>query len=277
MLYHIKFPYLGLELSINRLAISYGRFNIYWYGITMVIAILSAFFVCMKKCKCYKIPQDKFSNIAVWSIFSGIIFARIYYVIFYPGNFYLNNPQKILMINEGGIAIYGAIIGGITAAFFLSNFYKVNFKNLLNVASYGLLLGQSIGRWGNFFNQEAFGTPTQFFLAMKSENTGNLAVHPCFFYESLWCILGLIFIETLSRREDFFKENSFLFYATWYSFGRFFIEGLRTDSLLIYTIRISQLLSGVIFLISSVAFLVKLNFKTNKGGKLPWKMKIKNK
>ena len=258
--YNISFPKLGINLKINPVAISFGSINVRWYGILISLGFLLAFFYIMSRCNDFKIKKEKLENLVIISSITAIICARIYYVIFFPGDVYLRNPWKILCINEGGIAIYGAIIGGLISTFIYSKISKINFYNVLDLMSLGLLIGQFIGRWGNFTNQEAFGTKTNLPWAMMSENTLGESVHPCFLYESLGCLTFFIFLHFYTC----FKKNSppgkiFFMYTAFYGILRASIESLRTDSLIIpgTFLRVSQLIGITAFVISALSLYVK--------------------
>ena len=256
--YNVKFLGLDKTFNINPIAFSIGNLTVHWYGIILCIGFILAFFYCKKRAKRFDIDFDKFIDVIIVSSICGIIGARLNYVLFYPGNTYIKDPIKILFINEGGLAIYGGIIGAIIPGYFMCKFKKINFKNALDLISLGFLIGQAIGRWGNFFNQEAFGTKTNLPWGMMSENTLLEYVHPCFLYESLWCLLGFILLHIYSKKFKTFSGEIFSIYVIWYSVGRFFIESLRTDSLIIkgLNVRVSQIVA-VIFFIGASIFLFK--------------------
>jgi phosphatidylglycerol:prolipoprotein diacylglycerol transferase len=268
-IFHVSFPKFNLSFTINRIAFSTGNLNIYWYAIILILGIFSAFLYVLHKNKKTKICEKTLINILAFALFFGIIGARIYYVIFFPGNFYIKNPQKILSINEGGLGIYGGIIFGIISAIILCKMHNINEKTVLDLASSSFFIAQSIGRWGNFINQEAFGGPTSLPWGMLSENTDNIAVHPCFLYESLWCALGFCFLKFYEKKFQSFRGELFVIYILWYSFGRFFIENLRTDALILpfFNLRISQILSLILFISCFFILIGKKLFKTSKNKK----------
>lgn len=251
-LYHVSFPNIGINnIVIDPVAFAIGPIKVHFYGITLALGFLLGFIYVYTRAEEYKIKKDKLADILICGMICGIIGARLYYVVFYPGDFYIRNPIKALCISEGGIAIYGGIIGGLIGVLISAKIKKVNVLSVLDLFSVGLIIGQSIGRWGNFFNQEAFGSITNLPWGMKSENTLSKLVHPCFLYESLWCLLGFIFLHIYSKKSKDQKYGRiFNLYILWYSFGRFFIEGLRTDSLMFIGLRVSQILSFVLFLLS---------------------------
>lgn len=259
MIYNVSFPKLGISLKINPILFSFSNITVRWYGVIIALGFLLAFLYIMKRSNDFGFKNEQIENIIFITSISAILSARLYYVIFYPGDFYIKNPSKILCINEGGIAIYGAILGGLLALYFMSKRAKMNFLSLLDLMSLGVVIGQTIGRWGNFVNQEAFGTVTNLPWGMSSENTLNQTVHPCFLYESLGCLLCFIFLHYYSLRQKHSKGNIFLMYMIIYGIIRFFIEGLRTDSLIIprTSIRISQVVSMLIIIISILSIHIK--------------------
>lgn len=271
-MYHVSFPKLGIELTINPIAFSIGDFNIYWYGIIIATGFTIALCYAMINSKRFGIVQDKLIDAIIVGLITGIIGARLYYVVFYPGNTYINNPASIFQIHEGGLAIYGGIIGGLTGGIIVAKIKNINIPSILDIAALGFLIGQCIGRWGNFINQEAFGTETNLPWGMVSENTlleTNNPVHPCFLYESLWCLLGFIFLDIFSRKFKKYNGQIFLLYIVWYGTERFFVEGLRTDSLMLpyVNLRVSQVLAAVSIVIS-VIILIYFKNKKNHAKKI---------
>lgn len=265
-IYHISFPKLNIHINLSPVAFIFGNFNVRWYGIILAIGFLLGYLYVLKHSKKFGISKEDISNLSLISSFFAIICARVYYILFYPGDFYLKNPLKIFMISEGGIAIYGAIIGGVLSVLIFSRIKKINVWRLLDIMSLGTLIGQTVGRWGNFVNQEAFGTITNLPWGMMSENTGFKVVHPCFLYESTGCLLIFIFLHFYNRGENIKKEgNVFLIYTLFYGILRASIEKLRTDSLMIPNthFKASQVLALILSLCSFV-FILKRNFsKTN--------------
>lgn len=265
-MYHVSFPKLGIELTINPIAFSIGDFNIYWYGIIIATGFTIALCYAMINSKRFGIVQDKLIDAIIVGLITGIIGARLYYVVFYPGNTYINNPVSIFQIHEGGLAIYGGIIGGLTGGIIVAKIKNINIPSILDIAALGFLIGQCIGRWGNFINQEAFGTETNLPWGMVSENTlleTSNPVHPCFLYESLWCLLGFIFLDIFSRKFKKYNGQIFLLYIVWYGTERFFVEGLRTDSLMLpyVNLRVSQVLAAISIVISVI---ILIYFKNKK-------------
>ena len=252
----IEFPELGIHLDVDR-EITFGSFSIKWYGVLIALGMILAVIYALYRCKKdYKINTDHFLDVIIGAVIFGIIGARLYYVIF-SWDQYKDNPISILYIWEGGLAIYGGIIGGIIAAILICRWRKIKIGSALDLGGLGLLIGQCLGRWGNFFNQEAFGGNTDMpwgmtgnLIQMGVNGSGydpSLPVHPCFLYESLWCAIGFILLHFLSKKRKF-DGQVFIWYMAWYGLGRFIIEGFRTDSLYIpgTGIRVSQLLAALI-------------------------------
>lgn len=262
-IYNVSFPKLGINLKINPIVFSFGAITVRWYGVIIALGFLLAFLYILKRSKDFGFQKEKIESITFITSIVAIISARLYYVIFYPGDFYIKNPYKIFNINEGGIAIYGAILGGILTLWIMSKRNNMDFLSLLDLMSLGVLIGQTIGRWGNFVNQEAFGTVTNLPWGMSSENTLNQTVHPCFLYESLGCLLCFVFLHYYSLKSKYSKGNIFLMYLVMYGILRFLIEGLRTDSLIIpgTFIRVSQIVSILLVIISILLISRKMHNK----------------
>lgn len=255
-MYHVSFPGLGINLDINNQIELFG-IHIYWYGIIIATGLICAVAYGCINSKRLGITADNLLNCVIAGVITGILGARLYYV-FFNWDYYGANPEKILAINEGGLAIYGGIIGALIGGLIVGKVTKMNLPALLDVAAVGFLIGQGIGRWGNFFNQEAYGVATSLPWGMMSEGTNNIAVHPCFLYESIWCLLGALLLHLFSRSKfRKYHGQMVLIYMVWYGAERTFVEGLRTDSLYIPNtgIRVSQLLS-ILIMITGIAMLV---------------------
>ena len=255
---------------MNRVFFSVGPITIYWYSITMLLAVLTGIYLAIRESK--KHGMESFiSDLITYTIMFGIIGARLYYVIFNFEN-YKNNLLDIFKIWEGGIAIYGAIIGGFLAIVYLAKKRKQSIIKTTDIIVPGLLLAQAIGRWGNFFNGEAHGVEVslEFLKSLHLPNfiiegmhINGLYYHPTFLYESLWCILGfiiLIIIRKITKRKSGIMTYS---YFIWYGIGRLFIEGLRTDSLYLGNIRISQLVSIILIIVGIIGIIINI-VKGNK-------------
>ncbi|MDR1158587.1 MAG: prolipoprotein diacylglyceryl transferase [Oscillospiraceae bacterium] len=265
----IVFPGLGLQFDPSPVAFTiFGR-GIYWYGIIIAASFLLAAYYTVRRAPRVGIRQDDFIDALLFAVPVAIIFSRLYYVVFNFREFVYDPvknpyPQKIYEIWKGGIAIYGAIIGAVLTAYIFCRVKKLRFSALMDVAALGLLIGQCIGRWGNFINREAHGTRTNLPWGMEvfvnrigDEIINNrITVHPTFLYESLWTLLGFLLLHrVLTRRK--FTGQVFLMYVAWYGLGRGLIEGLRTDSLYFFntSLRISQVL-GFVSCAAAVALLI---------------------
>ena len=260
-MYHVSFPGSGIEWEINRVAFSIGEFKVYWYGILIAIGLLLGVLYAYYNTEHYGVDKNKLFDCVIVGIVTSIIGARLYYVIFRWGEYYSAHPMEVFDIRDGGIAIYGAIIGALTGGLITAKTKKQKFLPLLDVTMVSFLIGQAIGRWGNFFNQEAFGTETDSLFRMVSENTGGVGVHPCFLYESVWCALGVLFMHIFNRKFQKYHGQIFFLYFIWYGAERMVVEGLRTDSLYLpftiagYQIRVSQLLS-LLLVITGIVLLI---------------------
>lgn len=264
-LYHVSFPKLGINLEISPIAFTMGLIEVNWYGLILAMSFLAAFGYIYRRSKDFKIDKDKLIDVVIACMFCGIIGARLYYVIFYPGNFYKINPIEIFNIHKGGIAIYGGVIGGAIGGITLAKIKNIKLLPLLDLLSIGLILGQAIGRWGNFFNQEAFGGATTLPWGMVSEETMGRAVHPCFLYESVWCLIGFFILHKYSKAKKIRSGEIFNIYLFWYGLGRFLIEKLRADSLMFMNIKVSEYFSLGLIVLSICAFL-KIKSTGKAGG-----------
>lgn len=257
-MYHVQFPGLGISLTLHNIAFSIGSFHVYWYGILIAVGFVLAFLYALSSAKKFRVNADKLMTCILVGIVCGVVGARLYYVAFYPGDMYRENPLLIFDIHSGGLGFYGGAIGGLLGGLLAAKIQKLSLPAVLDIASLGLLIGQCIGRWGNFVNQEAFGTQTDLPWGMVSENTNGVPVHPCFFYESMWLLLGFVLLHVFSRKFRRYDGQVFLLYLFWSGAGRFWIEGLRTDSLIIpgLGLRVSQVLAAVMVAASIVLLIV---------------------
>ncbi len=257
----------------------FGRVvEIRWYGAIIAFGFLLAVLLGGRMAYKWKMSLDKMVDVLIYGTIGGIVGARLYYV-FSEWGYYSKHISEIPQIWNGGLAIYGGIIGGIAAAFIVCKVRKMNFYNLLDLAAMSLLLAQGIGRWGNFTNQEAFGTNTDMPWGMWSEKTAyyitthqaefaargftvdpDLPVHPTFLYESLWCLAGFALLYLMCRKWRKFSGQLFLCYGIWYGAERCIVEGLRTDSLYIANtnIRVSQAISLALVVVCTVALIMLL-------------------
>lgn len=254
MINDIAFPALGIDLSVNRVAFSVLGFPIYMYGIIITFGLITAAVYGYLQCEKEGLCKDDYLNMLLLAIPIAIICARTYYVIF-SFDSYKDNLWSILDLRSGGLAIYGGIIGAFLMVFAYCRLRKIKLGKFLDLLAIGLLIGQAIGRWGNFVNGEAFGAATSLPWAMTVKSGGRViadGVHPAFLYESLWNAIGLMILLRHKKRRHFGGEV-FCLYLIWYGVGRFWIEGLRADSLYLGCLRISQILA---FLTAAAGMLI---------------------
>lgn len=257
----ISFPMFG-SFSVNPPSYFtvFGK-DIYFYGVIISLAFLIGIFFCTKNCGKFGLKEDDVYDVLIWMIPLSIIGARLYFVLFNLG-YYLANPSEIFAVWEGGLAIYGGIIAGMLVVFFVCRRKRISAAAMFDLLIIACILGQAIGRWGNFMNREAFGGETDVFCRMGLTTPAGetIFVHPTFLYESLWNLAGFImlciFVNRGKRRYD---GQCLLIYFVWYGIGRFWIEGLRTDSLYIGStgIRISQLLSALLAVFGAALLVIK--------------------
>ncbi len=282
--YQIVFPKMGIDINIKSEAFTVFGVQIQWYGVIITIGMLLAILFGFSQMKKYGIDSDRAIDAIIGGIIGGVIGARLYYV-FLEWDSYKGNLKEIINTRNGGLAIYGGIIGAVLIGGLIAKIRKLRLMPLLDIAGMGFLIGQGIGRWGNFFNHEAFGYNTDLPWGMTSgkiqewiiENNSAMSstadilamdpmkpVHPCFLYESIWCLLGFAVLFLISKRRKF-DGQMFLMYVGWYGIGRFFIEGMRTDSLMLGNLRVSQVL-GMIAFIASVIILFIMGSKVKRMG-----------
>ncbi|MDR0991444.1 MAG: prolipoprotein diacylglyceryl transferase [Ruminococcus sp.] len=279
----IIFPALGWQFEINPDALIIGTFAVKWYAICIALGAILACLYCFPRIRKNGLDDDKAFDCTFWGFIGGIIGARLYYVIMTIGVIDWTFV-KIINIREGGLAIYGGIIGAVAAAYIAGKIRKIRFIPLLDIAASGFFIGQCLGRWGNFFNHEAFGSNTslpwgmtsgriQSYIAQNAamlvDKTGiyvnsTLPVHPTFLYESLWCLAGFLLLHFLYNRRKFDGE-CILFYAAWYGTGRAFFESLRTDSLMIGFFRVSQVLA-LVTAVAAFALIIIFHIRAVKNG-----------
>lgn len=278
----VEFPNLfSGSFEINRVAFNIFGIDVYWYGIIIAIGVILAFIYALKRTKQFGLISDNVFDVVFVAIIFGFIGARAYYCIF------IDTQINFFDLRHGGLGIYGGIILAAVAAAVMCVIRKVNLPALFDLGGLGLLIGQSIGRWGNFVNQEAYGAPTAGTLPwgmtgtiiiqapevvqkqaeLDAAGSGIYAlVHPCFLYESLWCLIGFIALHFYSKKLRSFDGEVFLLYVMWYGLGRFWIEGLRTDSLMLGDFRVSQLVAASSFVIALGLFIFcKITKQKSKG------------
>lgn len=296
----VYFPFLGgdniftngFKLNNVMFTIPGTNFVVYWYGFLIALGILIAMIYGFKKMRSFGIDPDRATDSVIGGLIGAIIGARLYYVIFSLSDYLTESGsvdwKAIISVRDGGLAIYGGIIGAILVGGIIAKIKKLKLITLLDVVAPCFLIGQAIGRWGNFFNQEAFGSNTTLPWGMMSSKTISFLsdaqteiadkagvvidqyapVHPCFLYESLWCILGFVLLHLYAKHRKFDGEV-FLMYIGWYGLGRFFIEMLRTDSLYLANIKVSELIAGTCVLVSIVLIIVfRSMIKRNENYKL---------
>ncbi len=256
----ISFPFLGLELDPGRY-FTLGPLTVHYYGAIIALGLLLAVFYGSRRSKEFGIKEDDLMDGVLWVTPFAILCARAYYVAFSWAE-YADNPISMLYIWNGGLAIYGGVLGAVAGVIIFCKIKKIKITALLDLVLLGFLIGQSIGRWGNFFNREAFGAETDSLFRMGLTNvvTGvTYYVHPTFLYESLWNALGFVILHFASKYRRYDGQVA-LGYAAWYGLGRCFIEGLRQDSLWWGPFRVSQLLAGI-SLVTAVSVLAWQSFK----------------
>lgn len=246
----ITFPNLGISVDPSPVALRVFGKDIYWYGIIIAVGFVLAVVYMMHRSKDFGVTSDDTLDLVLWTVPIGVICARLYYCVFY-WELYADNPISVLYIWQGGLAIYGAVIGGAITVVIVSKVKKIRTGVFLDLASMGVLIGQIFGRWGNFMNREAHGSVTDSFFKMGLVDAAGQVTyyHPTFLYESVWNLAGFIGIHVLSKKKRKFDGEVFLLYIGWYGLGRAWIEGLRTDSLMLFStgIRVSQLVAVVSF------------------------------
>ncbi len=283
--YDIAFPGLGIDkLTVKSEAFTIFGVSIMWYGVIIALGMILAIIFGFSQMKKYGIDPDRAIDVIIGGVIGGVVGARAYYVLM-NWDSYKGDWKSIISTRNGGLAIYGGIIGALVVGSIICKVRKVKMLPLFDIAGMGFLIGQGIGRWGNFFNHEAFGYNTDLPWGMTSgkiqqwiiENNSSMsspadiinmspdkAVHPCFLYESIWCLLGFAIIFLLSKKRKY-DGQMFLMYILWYGAGRGFIEGLRTDSLMLGNIRVSQLLA-IVSALTAFILLIVIGSKVKRMG-----------
>lgn len=249
---------------MDRYILTIGSFKIEWYSVLIIIGAMLAITLIMKEAKRYNYQTDFVFNMCFWAIIFGIIGARLYYVLF---NFsmYKDNLLDIFKVWEGGLAIHGGIIAGLITIIIYCKKYKIRTIRMLDFIVPALILAQAIGRWGNFFNSEAHGAATTLAhlqelhipeFIIKGMNISGIYYTPTFLYESLWCILGFIILLIIRRLKITKVGQPTAIYLMWYSIGRFFIEGMRTDSLMMGGFKVAQIVSVIMFISGLIIIMI---------------------
>ncbi len=246
----VMFEIFGLEIK--------------WYSVLILVGVILAIIMLIKEGKRFNIPKDYLFNLAFWVIIFGIIGARLYYCLF-NFNLYKDNLVDIFKIWEGGLAIHGGLLFGFITLLIYTKKYNVSTFKVTDMTVVPLLLAQAIGRWGNFFNSEAHGTATTYYhlkelhipeKIIEGMRIGNVYYHPTFYYESIYCLIGFIILLFVRRYRYLKRGQLTTIYLMYYSVGRFFIEGLRTDSLMFGGFKVAQIVSVILFVISLIIFMI---------------------
>ncbi|MBQ5334618.1 MAG: prolipoprotein diacylglyceryl transferase [Oscillospiraceae bacterium] len=275
----IVFPRLGLDFNVHSTAFTLFGLTVTWYGVLITVGMLLAMIYGFTRMRKVGLDPDRAIDGVIGGVIGGIIGARLYYIAFHWDS-YADDWRSVFNIRSGGLAIYGGIIGALLVGSVICKLRKVRLLPMFDVVSLGFLIGQCIGRWGNFTNHEAFGGNTDGVFGMSSGRIqtwiarnytdGSVAadrtVHPCFLYESVWCLLGFVLLHFIFKKWRKFDGQIFLMYVIWYGTGRFFIEGLRTDSLYLGTIKISQAVALVSVVTALVLLIVGLSRVRRMGG-----------
>lgn len=274
----ISFPGLfgDWEFTAGPIMLHIGH-GIYWYGAIIALGLILGLLFCMKQAKRFGLTEDNVIDLVLWATPISIIGARLYYVIFYLDRFRTSDGgldfKEILTIWDGGLAIYGGVIAAFLTALVFCRVKKLKLWAMTDLCVMGLLIGQAIGRWGNFFNREAFGAETTLPWRMRlwTSATHYIEVHPTFFYESLWNVIGLVLIYFVVTRGRRFDGENTCFYFLWYGLGRLWIEGLRTDSLYLFDwtlfgqpIRVSQALSLVLLVCAAAMLFYHIRIRPHR-------------
>ncbi len=268
----IIFPRLGLDFHIDPTAFTIFGISIQWYGIIITCGMILAMIFALRNMRRIGLDPDRAIDVIIAGIIGGIIGARTYYVAFNWSE-YAGDWKSILNTREGGLAIYGGVIGAFLVGAIACRLRKVRLLPMMDICGTGFLLGQGIGRWGNFTNQEAFGSNTSGIFGMSGGRiqtwiSANYApdvlnpaypVHPCFLYESIWCLTGFVIAAIILKKYRKFDGQIILFYLSWYGLGRFFIESLRTDSLMTGTLKISQVLAAICVLFGVIMTVISFS------------------
>ncbi len=259
----IAFPGLNIGPFTLKESFSFFGLTIHWYGVIIATSLVLAYLFGVKKGKGREIQSDTIIDVILYGLPSALICARLYYVIF-SWSEYQNNLLDIFKIWEGGIAIYGAVIGACLSTCIYCRIKKVPFGKMFDVGAFGLLIGQTIGRWGNFVNAEAYGSETAHALFRMELLNKGITVHPTFLYESLWNLTIFVLLNIYDKHRRFDGEI-FVLYIVLYGLGRFFIEGLRTDSLWFGPVRISRIVALLCVVVGVVLWIILRKKSQNPG------------
>lgn len=254
---------------MNRVAFNIFGFNVYYYSLCILLGVIVAYILITREGKKQGLTKEFTSDLIFYTLIIGILGARVYYCVFNL-DYYLANPSEILKIYNGGLAIHGGVIAGLIFVYFYTKKKNVSFIKILDIVAPAVIIAQSFGRWGNFFNQEAHGGITTY-QNLKNMHIPEFIIngmhiegkyyYPTFFFESIWCLIGFIILMIARRNKNLRKGFQIGFYFIWYGIGRFFIEALRTDSLMFFNLKIAQIVSLVGIIIGIIIIVTNRNKK----------------
>lgn len=254
---------------MNRVAFNIFGFNVYYYSLCILLGVIVAYILITREGKKQGLPKEFISDLIFYTLIIGILGARVYYCVFNL-DYYLANPSEILKIYNGGLAIHGGVIAGLIFVYFYTKKKNVSFIRILDIVAPAVIIAQSFGRWGNFFNQEAYGGITTY-QNLKNMHIPEFIIngmhiegkyyYPTFFFESIWCLIGFIILMIARKNKNLRKGFQIGFYFIWYGIGRFFIEALRTDSLMFFGLKIAQIVSLIGIIIGIIIIVTNRNKK----------------
>ena len=254
---------------MNRVAFNIFGFNVYYYSLCILLGVIVAYILITREGKKQGLPKEFISDLIFYTLIIGILGARVYYCVFNL-DYYLANPSEILKIYNGGLAIHGGVIAGLIFVYFYTKKKNISFIKILDIIAPAVIIAQSFGRWGNFFNQEAHGEITTY-QNLKNMHIPEFIIngmhiegkyyYPTFFFESIWCLIGFIILMIARRNKNLRKGFQIGFYFIWYGIGRFFIEALRTDSLMFFGLKIAQIVSLIGIIIGIIIIVTNRNKK----------------
>lgn len=254
---------------MNRVAFNIFGFNVYYYSLCILLGVIVAYILITREGKKQGLTKEFTSDLIFYTLIIGILGARVYYCVFNL-DYYLANPSEILKIYNGGLAIHGGVIAGLVFVYFYTKKKNVSFIKILDIVAPAVIIAQSFGRWGNFFNQEAHGEITTY-QNLKNMHIPEFIIngmhiegkyyYPTFFFESIWCLIGFIILMIARKNKNLRKGFQIGFYFIWYGIGRFFIEALRTDSLMFFNLKIAQIVSLIGIIIGIIIIVTNRNKK----------------
>ncbi len=254
---------------MNRVAFNIFGFNVYYYSLCILLGVIVAYILITREGKKQGLTKEFTSDLIFYTLIIGILGARVYYCVFNL-DYYLANPSEILKIYNGGLAIHGGVIAGLIFVYFYTKKKNVSFIKILDIVAPAVIIAQSFGRWGNFFNQEAHGGITTY-QNLKNMHIPEFIIngmhiegkyyYPTFFFESIWCLIGFIILMIARRNKNLRKGFQIGFYFIWYGIGRFFIEAFRTDSLMFFGLKIAQIVSLIGIIIGIIIIVTNRNKK----------------